>query len=123
DVQLSPAVGSAIQPTGFPDLGPAEFERPLAGAGGVQRALLVESVQSVGNHLEATAWDRDAQRPAALLSQLPYIDVRDDQDRFLTSSRLEPHRLAGAYVKDATVGGATVGAWMIDQLEVEDGVP
>lgn len=123
DVQLSPAVGSAIQPTGFPDLGPAEFERPLAGDGGLQRALLVESVQSVGNHLEATGWDRDGQQPAAPLSQLPYVDVRDDQSRFLTSSRLEPHRLAGAYVKNASVDGKVVGDWMIEQLKVEAGIP
>lgn len=121
DVQLSPAVGSAIQPTGFPDLGPAEFERPQAD--GAQRALLVESVQSVANHLEAIGWSRDDQRPAATLATLPYIDVRDSEDRFLTSSRLDPHRLAGAYVKNAGLDGTSVGDWMIERLEVEEGVP
>lgn len=123
DVQLTPAVGSAIQPTGFPDLGPAEFERPSANGDGPQRALLVESVQSVGNHLESTGWDRDAQRPVDVLAHLPYVDVRDDQNRFLTSSRLEPHRLAGAYVKNSKLNGAVVGDWMIDLLEVEEGIP
>lgn len=122
DVRLSPAVGSAIQPTGFPDLGPAEFDRPLVD-GNWQSALLVESVQSVANHLEATGWDRDGQRPVAPLSALPYVAVRDKDNRFLTSSRLEPHRLAGAYVRNAKVDGKTASDWMIDRLGLEKGVP
>jgi CRISPR-associated protein Csb1 len=120
--QLSPTVGSTFQPTGFPDLGPAEFERPLQG-GGAQRALLVESVQSMANHLESTAWDAMENRPVEALSRLPYMEVRDAEDRFLTSSRTEPHRLAGAYVKDAAIDGRPVGEWMVEQLGVEQGLP
>lgn len=120
--RLSPAIGSAFQPTGFPDLGAAEFERPTAN-GDVQRALLVESVQSLANHLESAGWDGPAQRPVDTLAALPYVEVRDGDGRFLTSSRLEPHRLAGAYIKNATIDGDKVGDWMISRLGVAEGKP
>lgn len=120
--RLSPTVGSAFQPTGFPDLGAAEFERP-ASNGAVQRSLLVESVQSLANHLERTGWDSSTNRPVATLAQLPYVEVRDKEGRFLTSSRLEPHRLAGAYIKNATIHGKKCGDWMIERLEVQKGKP
>ena len=48
EVDLVPLAGSLIQPTGFPDLGAAEF-------GNSQ--LLVESAQSMANWLEGTTWD------------------------------------------------------------------
>jgi CRISPR-associated protein Csb1 len=121
-VPLMPTIGSAFQPTGFPDLGAAEFERPSAD-GAVDRALLVESVQSLANHFEAVGWDHTQHRPVSTLDQLPYVEVRDADGRFLTSSRLEPHRLAGAYIKNASINGAGGGAWMIERLRVEKGVP
>jgi CRISPR-associated protein Csb1 len=120
--QLAPSVGSAFQPTGFPDLGAAEFERP-SGNGAVERALLVESVQSLANHFESVGWDAAQDRPVPTLERLPYVEVLDKDGRFLTSSRLEPHRLAGAYIKNATLDGAKGGAWMIHRLGVEKGVP
>lgn len=123
--QLSPTVGSAFQPTGFPDLGAAEFERPGAGENGEpQQALLVESVQSMANHLEHTTQEPGGDgQPVKALARLPYIEVRDAQDRFVTSSRLEPHRLAGAYIKNAMVEGEKAGEWMISRLGVQKGVP
>lgn len=120
--RMSPIVGSVFQPTGFPDLGAAEFERPSAN-GTTEPALLVESVQSLANHLEATAWDASGDRPVETVSRLPYVEVRNPEDRFLTSSRLEPHRLAGAYIKNADVDGEKVGDWMIERLGVVKGVP
>lgn len=123
--QLEPVVGSAFQPTGFPDLGAAEFERPMRDDG-VQSAVLVESVQSLANHFESIGWDSTEDRPTNTLSRLPYVEVRDRENRFLTSSRLEPHRLAGAYIKKATLddnGGKTAGDWMIERLGVQKGVP
>jgi CRISPR-associated protein Csb1 len=120
--QLRPTIGSVFQPTGFPDLGAAEFERPRR-EGEPDQVLLVESVQSLANHLESVAWDAAERRPAASLRRLPYIEVQDAEQRFLTSSRLEPHRLAGAYVKQATIDGEPVGEWMIDRFGVEKGVP
>lgn len=119
---LAPVVGSAFQPTGFPDLGPAEFERPL-GEDGTQQAVLVESVQSLANHLESVGWDATAKRPVATIAGLQYVQVRDKDDRFLTSSRLEPHRLAGAYIKNGEIDGEKAGDWMIKRLGVQKGVP
>lgn len=114
-VTLEPVVGSTIQPTGFPDLGAAEFDRP--GPEGTTRCLLVESVQSMTNHLEAKAWDAPAHKPSAPIEQLPYVAVEDARDSsFLTSSRLEPHRLASPYIKDALVDGEPGKEWITSRL-------
>jgi len=103
DVALRPVLGSTFQPTGFPDLGAATFAR-FDGDGEVP-ALLVESVQSMANRLEATLWDRGAQQPAEIADGLPYVRVvRTGTDDFLTSSRLEAHRLASPFVREATLG-------------------
>lgn len=121
--RFSPTVGSSFQPTGFPDLGAAEFQRPSANGGDPETALLVESVQSLANHLEGMGWDATEQRPVPTLSRLPYVAVHDKEGRFLTSSRLEPHRLAGAYIKNASIDGRKGGEWTISRLGVEKGVP
>lgn len=119
----SPTVGSAFQPTGFPDLGAAEFERPQPD-GGTQRALLVESVQSLTNHLESTAWDGSSDSPVKTVAGLPYVEVLGSDDgRFLTSSRLDPHRLAGAYVRNASVDGTEMVDVITERLGLEKGVP
>jgi CRISPR-associated protein Csb1 len=119
----SPTVGSMFQPTGFPDLGPAEFERPDEN-GATHKALLVESVQSLTNHLESTAWDRATERPAEVIEALPYVEVRDkDGQRFLTSSRLEPHRLAGAYVRNSSLNGNGMVDVVTERLGLQKGVP
>lgn len=113
--QLEPVIGSTIQPTGFPDLGAAEFERP--GLNGSRRELLVESVQSMANHLEAVGWDDAAKEPVATLESLPYLRiVSNEDDAFLTSSRLEPHRLASAYVKDSEIEGVAGTDWITEKL-------
>lgn len=120
--QLEPIVGTTFQPTGFPDLGAAVFERPRRDANGnstrgTERALLVESVQSLTNHFEQLGWDGRTNRPVGSISQLPYLEVvQDSSGTFLTSSRLEPHRLASAYVKDSMIDGSKVGSWLGDQL-------
>lgn len=118
----SPTVGSMFQPTGFPDLGPAEFRRALPA--GEQQALLVESVQSLANHLEGVAWDHGNDRPAEAVAALPYVEVRGaGNDRFLTSSRLDPHRLAGAYVRNASLDGEGMADVVTTRLGLEKGVP
>lgn len=96
---LAPVAGSRFQPTGFPDLGAATYDGP----GGDTR-LLVESVQSLANHLEGTTWDEAAQQPISAVARIPYVRVVDADGGFLTSSRLEAHRLASAYVLDASDG-------------------
>lgn len=117
-----PTVGSAFQPTGFPDLGAAVFDRPEAD-GGTHPAVLVESVQSLANHLEATAWDSSQNCPVEAVAVLPYVEVRGDEERFLTSSRLDPHRLAGAYVRNASLDGDTMVDVITERLGLEKGVP
>lgn len=108
DIELEPVAGSRFQPTGFPDLGPAEFKRPLRRDGQVEwvDALLVESAQSMANRLEAVGWDDAALEPVPTLEGLPYVRVvASDDGRYITSSRTEAHRLASAFIKDSTLDG------------------
>lgn len=105
EVELAPVQGSRFQPTGFPNLGHAEFERP-APDGGWERCLLVESSQSMANRLEATLWPAGNDRPADVVAGLPYVEVRDPDGTFLTSSRIEAHRLASAWIRQGTVDGS-----------------
>jgi CRISPR-associated protein Csb1 len=123
--RLQPTLGSTFQPTGFPDLGPAEFQRPVRVDGRLETrsALLVESVQSMANRLEERGWDAPARAPRPPLSRLPYVEVREGDGTFLSSSRLEPHRLAGAYIKEARIDGQSAQEWMIKLLGVKKGVP
>lgn len=119
DAALAPVSGSTFQPTGFPDLGAAEFERPDGSI-----AVLVESVQSLTNHFEAIGWDAHARRPIALLEALPYIEVVAGSDEaLLTTSREEPHRLAAAYVRDSTIEGEGGTAWIANRLGLTAGRP
>lgn len=108
EVDLAPLAGSRFQPTGFPDLGAAEFE-----TGNGSKALLVESAQSVANWLESTTWDTARQDEPVELSALPHVRILDDSGMFLSSSRLEAHRLASAYIlKDGKIDGKPGGEWM-----------
>ncbi len=120
--KLEPIAGSMFQPTGFPDLGAATFRRPNGTPGG-SRALLVESVQSMTNHFEALGWDGPAHRPRPPLADLPYIEIVDSEGGFLTSSRLEPHRLAAAYVRDAKIDGQGGTEWIGKRLGLVVGKP
>lgn len=54
EADLSPVVGRRFQPTGFADLGAAEYSLPDG-----TPMLLVESAQSVANRLEKTCLDGD----------------------------------------------------------------
>lgn len=104
-IPLTPVLGSRFQPTGFPDLGPATFQKPTAQ--GWVPALHVESPQSMANRLELTTWDVAREDQRAELAGLPYLRVVGPDGSFLTSSRLEAHRLASAYIMDGTMRGAT----------------
>lgn len=105
DAELAPVLGSTFQPTGFPDVGAATFTR-FEGDEEVP-SLLVESVQSMANRLEATAWDSANDEPVAEVAGLPYVRVlRAGTGEFLTSSRLEAHRLASPFVHAATHNGS-----------------
>jgi len=119
DARLRPVIGSTFQPTGFANLGAAEFQRP-----GRPPSLLVESVQSMTNHFEALGFDGAARRPIALLEQLPWIAVlATDSGAHLTSSREEPHRLAAAYVRNADIDGEGGLAWLVRRLGLRPRAP
>lgn len=116
-VRLEPIIGTRFQPTGFPDLGAAEF------GPADQRRLLVESTQSMANRLEATTWDDAAADQVGELSGLPYVRIVDNDGAFLSSSRLEAHRLASAYIMDGKVDGIEGRTWLQEKLGLVAGRP
>ncbi len=118
EVDLKPLAGSRFQPTGFPDLGAAEFD-----AADGSKALIVESAQSMANRLEATTWDEARDEQADPLSVLPYVRILSPERDFLTSSRLEAHRLASAYIMQGKVGDQDGSAWMLAKLGLVKGRP
>ncbi len=118
EVDLRPLAGQRFQPTGFPDLGAAEFDT----ADG-RKALLVESAQSMANRLEATTWDDAKAEQAEALAPLPYLRIVSPGGDFLSSSRIEAHRLAAAYVMDGTIDGDEGRKWMLGRLGLVAGRP
>jgi CRISPR-associated protein Csb1 len=96
EIPLKVRQGHRFQPTGFPDLGAAEFDTPNG------RSLLVESAQSMANRLEAVCWDDSANDLVEPLRGLSYVKVLDGKQEFLTSSVLEAHRLNSPYIEKAT---------------------
>ncbi len=99
--QLKPLQGTRIQPTGFPNLGAAEYEGPDG-----SRMLLVESAQSMANRLEKVCWDEVADDWVTPLLGLPVVKVLDKGGNPLTNSVIEAHRLNSPYIlegKDKTV--------------------
>jgi CRISPR-associated protein Csb1 len=117
-VDLRPLIGTRFQPTGFPDLGAAEFDRGDEG-----RALLVESTQSMANRLEATTWDDARHDQVEDLAPLPYVRIVDASGEFLTSSRLEAHRLACAYIMEGKLDGMAGVDWLPGRLGLAKGRP
>lgn len=100
EVDLTPIQGTRFQPTGFPDLGAADYQAPDG-----TRMLLVESAQSMANRLEAVCWDEAVEDWVAPLVGLPYIRVVDEDGKPITNSVLEAHRLNSPYIlegKDRT---------------------
>lgn len=124
EAELQPVAGSLFQPTGFPDLGAAEFKRAAGdGTTGNADALLVESAQSVANWLEATTWDSASAEQITELSTLPYVRVISPEGAFLSSSRLEAHRLASAYIMDGKIDGKDGRDWLPERLGLAKGRP
>ncbi len=117
EAELTPLAGSLFQPTGFPDLGAAEFG---------DNRLLVESAQSMANWLESATWDAAANDQVTELAEagIPYVRVVDPQGVFLSSSRLEAHRLASAYIMTGTTSSGVTGEkWLEEQLGLVKGRP
>jgi CRISPR-associated protein Csb1 len=103
EIPLKVRQGHRFQPTGFPDLGAAEFETAKGG-----RSLLVESAQSMANRLEAICWDEDACDLVEELRGLSFVKVEIEDAgvrRYFTSSVTDSHRLNSPYIlegKDQT---------------------
>ncbi|MSU52715.1 MAG: type I-U CRISPR-associated protein Cas7 [Opitutaceae bacterium] len=94
--KLTPVLGTRFQPTGFPDLGAAQYKT----ADG-QNMLLVESAQSMANRLESVSWDAIANDWVSALKGLPFVAVVDAGKKPLTNSVLEAHRLNSPYILEA----------------------
>lgn len=127
EVQLRPVMGDRFQATGFPDIGAAQYERPIVADDGSvswEPALLVESAQSVANRLEAAAWDSTQDVPEAVVAGLPWVRVVNTDGEFLTSSRLEAHRLASAFIREATTSDGTgMLGYIGNVLDLQDDRP
>ena len=90
---LVPMQGVRFQPTGFPEIGAAEYLGPDG-----TPMLLVESAQSMANRLETVCWDRAADDWVGPLKGLPLVRVKDEKGDPLTNSVLEAHRLNSPYI-------------------------
>jgi CRISPR-associated protein Csb1 len=124
EAALKPVAGTRIQPTGFPDLGPATYED----ADGIA-TLLVESAQSMANRLEAVCWDEANHDLVPEIKGLPYLTARlaglgDGSDT--TCSILEFHRLNSPYLvqkpKDPQRSLLPDGKWFTEVLKSELGL-
>jgi CRISPR-associated protein Csb1 len=96
EAKLRPVQGVRFQPTGFPNLGAAIYKPPDG-----NDMLLVESAQSVANRLEKVCWDDIADDWVKPLRGLPVVKVVDEQDKTLTNSVLEAHRVNSEYIARA----------------------
>jgi CRISPR-associated protein Csb1 len=97
EAELKPALGDRFQPTGFADLGAAQYTRP--GENGGTEMLLVESAQSVANRLEKTCLDGEGPDLAPELAGLPYVaaTLSGTGETVRTSSLVEAHRIGSPY--------------------------
>jgi CRISPR-associated protein Csb1 len=91
--RLNPLQGTRFQPTGFPEIGAAQYEGPDG-----TPTLLVESAQSMANRMEAVCWDKVADDWVAPLKGLSVIKVKDKASQPLTNSLLEAHRINSPYI-------------------------
>lgn len=95
--KLRPLQGTRFQPTGFPEIGAAQYEGPDG-----TPTLLVESPQSMANRMEAVCWDKVADDWVAPLDGLSLIRVKDKDGKALTNSVLEAHRINSPYILEGT---------------------
>lgn len=93
EANLRPLQGTRFQPTGFPEIGAAQYEGPDGTS-----MLLVESAQSMANRLEAVCWDKVANDWVGPLKGLSVIKVNDKDGKPLTNSLLEAHRINSEYI-------------------------
>lgn len=100
EAKLQPIAGTRFQPTGFPDLGAAQYK-----AASGDDMLLVESAQSMANRLEMVCWDTVQNDWVPALNGLPCVVVKNKEGKLITNSVLEAHRINSPYIlegKDKT---------------------
>ena len=100
EAKLQPIAGTRFQPTGFPDLGAAQYK-----AASGDDMLLVESAQSMANRLETVCWDTVQNDWVPALKGLPCVVVKNKDGKLITNSVLEAHRINSPYIlegKDKT---------------------
>ena len=93
EATLQPIAGTRFQPTGFPDLGAAQYKAADGAA-----MLLVESAQSMANRLEKVCWDDVADDWVSPLCGLPCVVVKNKDGKAITNSVLEAHRINSPYI-------------------------
>src|SRR5579864_4387652 len=93
EADLAPVAGNRFQPTGFADLGAADYKLPDG-----TPMLLVESAQSVANRLERTCLDGDGPGIDPAFDGLPYVIADlEGTGGIITSSLVEAHRIGSPY--------------------------
>ena len=116
EAELAPVQGTRFQPTGFPEIGAAQYEGPDGTA-----MLLVESAQSVANRLEAVCWNTVEGDWVAPLRGLSVVKVVDKAGQLLTNSVLESHRLNSPYILEGT-DKAVFNRLKAELADMEEGV-
>lgn len=96
EAELQPLQGTRFQPTGFPDIGAAQYEGPDG-----TPMLLVESAQSMANRLEEVCWDKQADDWLPAMQGLSVVKVMDKSGKSLTNSVLESHRINSPYILES----------------------
>ena len=91
-VDMQPLQGERFQPTGYPDLGAAEYQ-----AHDGKSIVLLESPQSVANHLERHCLSEDGTQFVKELKGLSMVVVNDKGSQ-VTNTVREGHRLASPYI-------------------------
>jgi CRISPR-associated protein Csb1 len=92
--ELRPVQGDRFQPTGFADLGAADYRLHDG-----RRMLLVESAQSVANRLEQSCLSGTGPDIAPELAGLPYVKSRlQGASSAETSSLVEAHRINSPFI-------------------------
>ncbi len=97
EIPLEPVQGSIFQPTGFPEIGAATYERPDG-----TRMLVVESAQSMANRFEETIIKENTPNLIDDFTGLSYIKINlQDKNKATVasiSSLTEAHRINSPYI-------------------------
>ncbi|MGH8401418.1 MAG: type I-G CRISPR-associated RAMP protein Csb1/Cas7g [Gammaproteobacteria bacterium] len=111
--KLKPLQGTRFQPTGFPEIGAAQYDGPDG-----LPMLLVESAQSMANRMEEVCWDKVANDWVKPLKGLSVIKANDKDGTPLTNSVLEAHRINSPYILEA-VGADGESTPVFDKLRAD----